>query len=300
MKEERVGATIAASRADAPSFAPPPGGSPPPRPPRPTAAPTPPAPPSEPIDWEQIIGVKLFSRISGAALALAAVFFLRYSVQQGWLNPQIRMGIGLATGIGLLVACEMKAARKYSQTANALDASGIAILFATVYASFALWHLLPSLVAFALLILVTGVAVLLSIRRQSMFIAVLGLLGGFATPAMLSSGQDNPIGLFSYLLLLNVGLAWVAYRQRWPALTALSVALTTIYQWGWVMKFLNADKLPLAVGIFLVFPMVSLIAFGLSRSRIAAEAKEADASAGRSLFDDVAHVSAAQPHVFKH
>ena len=59
------------------------------------------------------------------------------------------------------------------------------------------------MITFLLLVIVTAVAVLLSIRRQSLFIAVLGLLGGFAAPALLSSGQNNPLGLFGYLLLLN-------------------------------------------------------------------------------------------------
>ena len=61
--------------------------------------------------------------------------------------------------------------------------------------------------------MVTALAVLLSIRRESLFIAVLGLLGGFATPALLSTGENRPIPLFAYLLLLNIGLAWVAYRK---------------------------------------------------------------------------------------
>ena len=73
------------------------------------------------------------------------------------------MAIGLVVGIGLLVACELKIAREYAQTANAMDAAGIAILFATVFASFALWHLVPPTVAFGLLTLVTGVAVSMSI-----------------------------------------------------------------------------------------------------------------------------------------
>ena len=191
------------------------GAAPPARPPAPPALPprgperraTPPAPPKPPFDWEKLIGVKLFSWIASAALALAAVFFLRYSMDHGWLRPEIRMGIGLVTGVALLIACELKVARRYAVTANAMDAAGIAILFATVFASYALWHLVPSVIAFALLVLVTSVAVLLSIRRESMFIALLGLLGGFSTPVLLSSGQDNPLGLFSYLLLLNGGLA---------------------------------------------------------------------------------------------
>ena len=143
-------------------------------------------------------------------------------------------------------------------TANALDASAIAILFSTFFAAHALWNLIPSLVTFVLLGVVTALAVLLSIRRESLFIAVLGLLGGFATPVLLSTGQNEPIPLFAYLTLLNIGLAWVAYRQTWPLLTMLTLVLTTLYQWGWVFKFLDRSQLTLAMGI----------SFSIARSRL--------------------------------
>ena len=42
--------------------------------------------------------------------------------------------------------------------------------------------------------------------------------------------------------------------------TVLSLVFTTVYQWGWVFKFLNAGKLPLALGIFLVFPLLAFVA----------------------------------------
>ena len=64
-----------------------------------------------------------------------------------------------------------------------------------------------------------------AVRRAALSVAVLGLLGGFATPILLSTGQDRPIGLFSYLLVLNVGLAWVAHKRRWPLLGAAGGAL---------------------------------------------------------------------------
>jgi hypothetical protein len=274
---------------------------PPPLPPRgPDRRATPPAPPKPPFDWEKLIGVKLFSWIASAALALAAVFFLRYSMDHGWLTPEIRLGIGLVVGVALLVVCELKVARRYSVTANAMDAAGIAILFATVFASYALWHLVPSVIAFALLVLVTAVAVLLSIRRESMFIALLGLLGGFSTPVLLSSGQDNPLGLFSYLLLLNGGLAWVAYKKRWPLLTALSMVLSTLYQWGWVVKFLSVDRLPLAAGVFLVFALFSVVALALGNRGLGKDRDDAGGSPlfAPSLFADVARVSAALPLIF--
>ena len=51
-------------------------------------------------------------------------FFLRYSIEQGWLQPPVRVAIGILVAIALLVVCELKAARQYPATANALDARG--------------------------------------------------------------------------------------------------------------------------------------------------------------------------------
>jgi uncharacterized membrane protein len=271
------------------------GGSVPP--PREPAAPRepelPPPPPPTPFDWESLVGVKLFSGIAGVALVFAAVFFLRYSIDHGWLQPPVRVAIGVLTAVGLLVACELKAARRYPVTANALDAAAIAILFSTFFAAHALWNLIPAFVTFGLLALVTAVAVLLSIRRESLFIAVLGLLGGFATPALLSTGENRPIPLFAYLLLLNVGLAWIAYKKTWPVLTWLTLILTTLYQWGWVIKFLDTASVPLAMGVFIVFPLASVVGLLLGPG-----ARRAGRESGKRDFEHTALLSAAVPLVF--
>ena len=187
----------------------------------------------------------------------------------------------------------MKAARRYPVTANAMDAAAIATLFATFFSAHALWNLIPALVTFGLLALVTALAVILSIRRESLFIAVLGLLGGFATPALLSTGENRPIPLFAYLLLLNVGLAWVAYAKRWPVLTGLTLLLTTIYQWGWVLKFLDTTSVPLAMGVFLLFPLAAVAGLMFASGARGAAADKNDRS-----FEQTALVSAAMPLLF--
>ena len=254
----------------------------------------PPRAPSGPsFDWESVVGVKLFSAIAGIALVIAAVFFLRYSIESGWLQPPVRVAIGVIVAVVLLVLCELKAARRYRVTANALDAAAVAILFSTFFAAHALWNLIPAAVTFGLLIVVTALAVVLSIRRESLFIAVLGLLGGFATPALLSTGENRPIPLFAYLLLLNVGLAWVAYRRAWPVLMWLTLIFTTLYQWGWVITFLDASSLPLAMGIFILFPVVGIAALLLSGT----PDSSASGVAG-SAFNRAALISAALPVVF--
>ena len=234
-----------------------------------------PPPPSEPpaptwsFDLERFVGVRLFSAVAGIALVFAAVFFLRYSIDQGWLQPPVRVAIGVIVAISLLVVCDRKAARQYPLLANAMDAAAIAILFGSFFAAHSLWKLISAPVAFGLLALVTLTAVLLSIRRESLFIAVLGLLGGFATPLLLSTGENRPIPLFGYLLLLNVGLAWVAYRKGWAILSILTLVFTTLYQWGWVARYLSTDaaQVPLAIGIFTIFPIVGYGVLMAARSR---------------------------------
>ncbi|HTQ78708.1 MAG TPA: DUF2339 domain-containing protein, partial [Thermoanaerobaculia bacterium] len=137
--------------------------------------------------------------------------------------------------------------------------------FSTLFAAHTLWHLLGAVPTFLLLVLVTAVAVALSIHHDSLFIALLGLIGGFATPALLASGENRPFGLFGYLLLLNAGLAWVAAKRSWPVLAVFSLVFTTLYQWGWVIKFLDASRLPIAMGIFLVFPLLAFLSPALVR-----------------------------------
>ena len=231
--------------------------------------------------------MKLFSWVAGVAIVIAAIYFLKYSVEHGWVSPPVRAAIGLITGSALLVVCELRIARGYKFTANAMHGAGIAILYATLFAVHALWHLLPSGVVFGGMLIVTAVAVLLSIRRDSIFIALLGMMGGFATPALLSTGENRPIGLFSYLLLLNAGLAWVAWQKRWPALTIGSVIFSVAYQWAWIAKFLDAAQLPLAAGIFIVFAMAAAAVLWLRR-----------VDAQQRLFDRAAKFGVAMPILF--
>jgi hypothetical protein len=169
-----------------------------------------------------------------------------------------------------------------------MHGAGIAILYATLFAMYARWHLIVAMFAFALMILVTAVAVWLSIRRESVFIALLGLVGGFATPAMLSTGENRPIGLFSYLLLLNIGLAWVAWRRRWTVLSIVSLIFTAIYQWAWIKQFLSASQMPLAAAIFVVFALAGATSLFIGRRN----------DGSQRTFDTIAVASAVLPLLF--
>jgi hypothetical protein len=193
------------------------------------------------------IGVWFFSVVGAVAVVLAAVAFLQLSISPSWLQ----LAIGLGAGMAFIAIGELWIRARYGVTANALDAAGIAILYAGLYWSHGAG--LQELLLFAMMLVVTGVAVRLATRHDSMFIAVLGLLGGFATAYLLSPADNSGRALFAYLLALNIGIAWLTIRKGWWLLSSLAVIATALYEWRWVMESLDVAHLTLGVAIFTVF-----------------------------------------------
>ena len=232
--------------------------TPPALPKPPLISPLPVLPPPAPFDWEKLLGVRGAAWLGAIAFVIAASLFLKYSFEHGFITPPMRVAIIVLSGIGLLVGAEFGLRKGYATTANALCGAGVASLYAGFFAANGVYHLLPMTPTFALMAMVTVVACLLAIRYDAMFIAILGLLGGFATPIMLSMDEDRPIGLFSYILLLDVGLLWVAVRKNWNAMVLLSLAATLAMEVGWFHKSMTPEKMALGLGIFSLFALLYL------------------------------------------
>src|SRR5436190_11814464 len=155
-------------------------------------------PTKPPIDWEQFMGAKLFAWIGGLALFLGIAFFVKYSFEHNLIPPELRIAIGFILGAGLIVGGLLLKRKENAITAQTLCATGILVLYAVTFACRAYYHfaffgLIPT---FLLMMLITAVAFLLSVRLNAIIVAVLGIAGGFLTPILLSTNQDNPLGLF--------------------------------------------------------------------------------------------------------
>lgn len=215
--------------------------------------------PAPGFDWEQWLGVRGAAALGGLALAVAGVFFFKYSLEVGLLGPVARVVLGTSLGLGCILAAEGPLKSRYRILGDWLAGAGIALLYLSFWAASALYHLVPQWAAFVGMVAVTGTCCVLAVRRDAPAIAVLGLLGGFATPTLLSTGSDRPIALFGYLLLLNGGLLGVARRREWVALPLLSLAATALYQISWIGLRMGPERLALGIGIALVFSFVFMI-----------------------------------------
>jgi hypothetical protein len=213
------------------------------------------------IDWEQFMGVKLFAWIGGLALFLGLAFFVKYSFENNLISPEMRVAIGFVTGAGLLVGGLVVRRKEYEVLGLTLCGTGILVLYANAFAAHAVYHLIGVGPAFAVMILITATAFLLAVRLDAQVVAVLGLLGGFLTPVLLSTGQDHPLGLFGYIALLDTGLIAIVAIKRWNYQVLLAAVGTVLMQIAWTVTFFAVTNVFIAMSIFLGFEALFLLAF---------------------------------------
>ncbi|MFN0085155.1 MAG: DUF2339 domain-containing protein [Blastocatellia bacterium] len=212
-------------------------------------------------DLESIIGGNWFSRIGIVAIILSVGFFLKYAFENQWIGPAGRVAIGVAIGLGFLAGGERLRGKGYRHYAHGLSGGGIAILYLAFFAAFARYQLIGQAPSFALMSMVTAAAVLLAARYDALAIAILGLIGGFLTPIMLSTGRDNQVGLFSYIALLDLGVLAVAWFKQWRALHYLAYLATALMSAAWLAEWYEPGKLWTTIFFFTVlFVIFALLA----------------------------------------
>jgi uncharacterized membrane protein len=168
--------------------------------------------------FEDLFGRKLPIWAGGITLVVAAVLLVKYSIDAGLLSPAVRVMLGAFFGAGLIGGAEIARRKAHlvqdDRIAQALAGAGVGSLYAATLAANNLYALLSPGTAFVGLSAITALAMGLSLRFGAPT-AVLGLIGGLATPALVSSGEPNVPLLAGYLALVAGGLTVLSRRQRW-------------------------------------------------------------------------------------
>lgn len=212
-------------------------------------------------DLESLIGGRWFSWVGGLAVTFGVAFGLKYAFENMWLGPSARVGLGALAGSGLLGVGERLRRKGLGPYAYVLSGVGVLILYLSIYAAYDFYGLISQPPAFLLMTLVTAGAVLLAVRQNALPVAILGLVGGFLTPLLISTGQDNQVALFTYVSLLDAGVLAVGYFKRWRTLDFLSFAATVLMTFGWAV--IHYDRTKLWTTLFflaLLFTLYSLLA----------------------------------------
>ena len=246
----------------------------------------PPVPSNPVVNWEQFMGVKLFAWIGGLALFIGVAFFVKYSFDNNLVPPGLRAALGGLAGLGLLAGGVVMSRRNYPALSQTLCATGLVILYTVTFACRAVYHFdfFGAIPTFLLMALITVAGIVLADRLDALVVAILGMLGGFLTPILVSTGQDNPLGLFGYIAILDIGLILVAQRRRWFFVAALAALGTGLMQIGWAAAFFEAEKyvegnkILVVLAVLLGFNALYLAAAWWVKTRRASEGEDAPAS----------------------
>jgi uncharacterized membrane protein len=219
----------------------------------PTAPPIPPsqAPATSTAhDWPPILsrtaelrlGQKWLLIAGVVALVLAVGYFLKYSFDRNWIGPAGRVSLAYLAGIATLATGEFCRRKNYEVFGLYLFGGGIAVLYFASYAAFQIYSLIGQMPAFGLMACVTALAGFFSLKYDTRWLAVLGIIGGFFTPVVLSTGTDNQIALMTYMAILNGGILAIAAFKQWHLLNYLGLAFTWLLFTTWYAHHYADEK----------------------------------------------------------
>ena len=218
--------------------------------------------PEEKINFEENIGGTWFARIGITSLVLGVSFLLKYAFDNNWIGETGRVMIGIIIGLILLGLGE-KYIRKYFVYGQLITGGGIAVLYLSIFAAFNFYHLIGQLPAFFMMILITAIGIVLSLRYNALSLIIVSIIGGFVTPFLVSNGQNNQIGLLSYVLLLDVAILVISVFRKWRELNFIGFIGTVILFGSWAAEFYTTKDLGMTMffltTFFIVYSISSLI-----------------------------------------
>lgn len=177
---------------------------------------------------EEYIGGRLLNWVGALIVVFAVAYFLKWSFDNRIIGEMGRCILGLISGIAFMTAgqiCQKKGYRIYS---HGLIGAGIAIIYLASFAAVNYYHLITPYVAFALMLVTALTAGILSALDNAPVIAVMAVVGGFMVPFLMGSPSAQATALLSYVLILDLGVLFLAYYRQWIILEALALIGTAV------------------------------------------------------------------------
>lgn len=201
-------------------------------------------------------------RIGIIVLFFGMSFLAKYSIENSLISIEVRMAaILIAAMIMLGIGWHLRI--KKPTYGLMMQGGGIAISYIAIFTSFKMYQLLPAEMTFPLLILFSIFAMSLAVLQDSKVLAVTAITGGFAAPILASTGQGSHVGLFSYYLVLNCAIFFVAWFKSWRLLNVIGFLFTFIVAsiWG-VTQYRSAhfaSTEPFLIAFFLIYVAISIL-----------------------------------------
>ncbi|MEO5978229.1 MAG: DUF2339 domain-containing protein [Chryseolinea sp.] len=213
-------------------------------------------------DLEKFIGENLANKIGIGVLVLGIGFFVKFAIDQDWIGEIGRVCIGILCG-GILLGVAHYLRKTFSAFSSVLVGGGIAVLYLTIALAFHEYHIFNQTAAFIIMVIITAFAVVFSLAYNRVELAVLSIIGGFGSPFMVSTGQGNYAALFTYILILDVGMLVLAYYKKWNLVNIVSYGFTILLFGIWLSQ-LEEGNGSMIIGAMIFATLFYLVFFAMN------------------------------------
>ena len=210
-------------------------------------------------NYEKFIGENLFGKIGILVFIIGIGFFVKYAIDQNWINETARTILGYAVGAGMLVLAE-RLHRRYHAFSSLLAGGAFGVFYLITAIAFHYYELFSQTVSFIILCATTVFMSVVSILYDRRELAVTALVGGFLAPFIVSTDSGSIITLQTYISILNVGMFCLAMYKKWGILPVVAFCFTYIILW---MTTLTSGDLatPVCYIILLAFATLFYLIF---------------------------------------
>lgn len=175
--------------------------------------------------WNWLFGGNALVRIGILVLFFGVAFLVRYAAEHIDVPIEARLS-GIALGAIAMLFVGWRLRERAGGYGLVLQGGGVGVLYLVVFGAFRIWKLMPPELAFVLLVVIAIASAILALAQDSRSLAIAGVSGGFLAPLLASTGQGSHVALFSFYVVLDLGVLFIAWHKAWRALNLVGFAFT--------------------------------------------------------------------------
>src|SRR5262245_19313733 len=204
-----------------------------------TAAPT--EKPSQNFKFENFIGLRVIHFVGIVLLVIGLSIGVKYVIDRQLISESMRISLAYAAGI-ILYLLSLRLKKNYQLFSAILFSGAMASLYFTTYAAFVYYGFFSFAVTFLIMVALTVYTAFESIRYDRQEIAVLGMVGAYGIPFLISANSGRVDLFFSYIIFINAGIVFLSFKKKWKVMgwLALSTSWILFISWG-IMKYQAKD-----------------------------------------------------------
>ena len=212
------------------------------------------------FNFEEFIGGKLITIIGIIILVIGLAIGVKYAIDNDMLGPLARIVLAYVAG-GILLALALKLKAKYKAFSAVLLSGGMASLYFTTFVAYSMYQLFPQTVAFAVMVIFTMFTVFAATVYELEVIGIIGLVGAYAVPMLLSDGRGKIEIMFSYMVIINVGILLLSFKKYWQVLNHIAFGFTWLIVFSWFASKYNYE---VHTTMMMIFAFLFFIIFYIS------------------------------------